>query len=54
MENENLEIIISDSNICGEGEHKMMKIISNNYDKNSNKKICIYDINVVLEILYLW
>ena len=35
----NVVIEISDSNDIGEGEHKMMKIISNNYDKNSNKKI---------------
>lgn len=53
MKNENLEIIISDSNICGEGEHKMMKIISNNYDKNSNKKICIYGLDADLIMLSL-
>jgi 5'-3' exonuclease len=53
MENENLEIIISDSNICGEGEHKMMKIISNNYDKKSNKKICIYGLDADLIMLSL-
>jgi len=53
MENNNLKIIISDSNMCGEGEHKMMKIISNNYDKNSTKKICIYGLDADLIMLSL-
>lgn len=54
MENDNLKIIISDSNICGEGEHKMMKIISNNYDnKFIDKKICIYGLDADLIMLSL-
>jgi 5'-3' exoribonuclease 1 len=54
MENDNLKIIISDSNICGEGEHKMMKIISDNHDnKFIDKKICIYGLDADLIMLSL-
>lgn len=51
IENDNLNIIISDSNTCGEGEHKMMKIISHN--NSLNKKICIYGLDADLIMLSL-
>lgn len=51
IENENLKINISDSNICGEGEHKMMQIISKSYFLN--KKICIYGLDADLIMLSL-
>ncbi len=53
MENDNLKIIISDSNNCGEGEHKMMKIISNNCKTQLDKKICIYGLDADLIMLSL-
>lgn len=53
LENEDLKIIISDSNSCGEGEHKMMKIISNYFDNNLDKKICIYGLDADLIMLSL-
>lgn len=56
MENDNLKIVISDSNYCGEGEHKMMKIISNisnNCETQLDKKICIYGLDADLIMLSL-
>lgn len=53
MENDNLKIVISDSNHCGEGEHKMMKIISNNFENLLDKKICIYGLDADLIMLSL-
>jgi len=47
------DIIISDSNEAGEGEHKMMKIISNNINYNQEKKICIYGLDADLIMLSL-
>lgn len=52
IENDNLKIIISDSNTCGEGEHKMMRIISDN-NNSLNKKICIYGLDADLIMLSL-
>lgn len=51
IENKDLEIVISDSNTCGEGEHKMMRIISDN--NFLNKKICIYGLDADLIMLSL-
>lgn len=47
------DIIISDSNEAGEGEHKMMKIISNKEYFNNEKKICIYGLDADLIMLSL-
>ena len=47
------DIIISDSNEAGEGEHKMMKIISNKLDYNMGEKICIYGLDADLIMLSL-
>ena len=44
------DVYISDSNIPGEGEHKMMKIISNIKD---DKKTCIYGLDADLIMLSL-
>ncbi len=44
------EVVISDSNIPGEGEHKMMKIIS---DITNDKQICIYGLDADLIMLSL-
>ena len=44
------EVVISDSNTPGEGEHKMMKIISNISD---DKQICIYGLDADLIMLSL-
>jgi 5'-3' exoribonuclease 2 len=44
------EVVISDSNIPGEGEHKMMKIIS---DIRNDKQICIYGLDADLIMLSL-
>jgi 5'-3' exonuclease len=46
-------IIISDSNEPGEGEHKMMKIISTKLNYNINEKICIYGLDADLIMLSL-
>jgi 5'-3' exoribonuclease 1 len=55
MENESgTKMIISDSNEKGEGEHKMMKIISDLGDSNSiNSHICIYGLDADLIMLSL-
>jgi 5'-3' exonuclease len=47
------DIIISDSNEAGEGEHKMMKIISNKEHYNIGEKICIYGLDADLIMLSL-
>lgn len=48
------DIIISDSNDPGEGEHKMMNMISKmNVDMNIDKKICIYGLDADLIMLSL-
>lgn len=44
------DVLISDSNIPGEGEHKMMKIIS---DIDNDKQICIYGLDADLIMLSL-
>ena len=44
------EVVISDSNIPGEGEHKMKKIIS---DIDNDKQICIYGLDADLIMLSL-
>lgn len=46
-------IIISDSNEPGEGEHKMMKIISTKLNYEINQKICIYGLDADLIMLSL-
>lgn len=45
-------LYISDSNECGEGEHKMMKYISDNL-KTSNDKLMIYGLDADLIMLSL-
>lgn len=46
------ELYISDSDECGEGEHKMMKYISNNLI-DTTEKICIYGLDADLIMLSL-
>jgi 5'-3' exonuclease len=46
-------VIISDSDERGEGEHKMMKLISNNITELSDNKICIYGLDADLLMLSL-
>ncbi len=43
---------VSDSDECGEGEHKMMKIIKENLSE-TNEKICIYGLDADLIMLSL-
>jgi 5'-3' exonuclease len=56
MKQYNKLLIISDSNECGEGEHKMMKCIEkieDNNNESTNKKICIYGLDADLIMLSL-
>ena len=46
--NTDLNVFISDSNEPGEGEHKMMKIISNKLNINSEQKILLYGLDADL------
>lgn len=46
-----MNIILSDSNDCGEGEHKMMKIISESKFDTLNGNICIYGLDADLIML---
>ena len=49
----NINIIISDSNIPGEGEHKLLDHIRSNFDKNKNESNVIYGLDADLIMLCL-